>query len=56
MAGAKKLTITSNKTLSKKVTKLIAKKKYYVQVRTYKTVSGTKYYSAWSAKKSVKTN
>ena len=29
-------------------------KTYYVRVRSYKTVSGTKYYSAWSSKKSVK--
>ena len=27
--------------------------KYYVQVRTYKTVDGKTYYGAWSAKKSV---
>ena len=34
---------------------LKAKKKYYVRVRTYKTVSGTNYYSGWSAKKYVTT-
>ncbi|MCD7929349.1 MAG: DUF4886 domain-containing protein [Clostridiales bacterium] len=27
--------------------------KYYVRVRAYKTVSGTKYYSAWSSSKSI---
>lgn len=53
--SAKTLTVSSNKTTSKKVVKLNAKKKYYVRIRTYKTVSGTKYYSSWSAKKSVKT-
>ena len=37
------------------IKKLKAKKKYYVQVRTYKTVSGKKYYSKWSKKKTVKT-
>ena len=31
------------------------KKKYYVLVRTYKTVNGVKYYSPWSKTKSVKT-
>ncbi|MCD8013842.1 MAG: Ig-like domain-containing protein [Lachnospiraceae bacterium] len=29
-------------------------KTYYVRIRTYKTVSGKKYYSAWSSKKKVK--
>jgi predicted RNA-binding Zn-ribbon protein involved in translation (DUF1610 family) len=51
----KTVTITKNSTTSKKVTKLTAKKKYYVRIRTYKTVSGTKYYSAWSASKTVTT-
>ena len=32
-----------------------AKKKYYVRVRTYKTVNGKKVYSAWSKVKSLKT-
>ncbi|MCI6830675.1 MAG: fibronectin type III domain-containing protein [Clostridiales bacterium] len=53
--NAKKVTITSNKTTSKKITKLSAKKKYYVRVRTYKTVSGKKYYSSWSSAKAVTT-
>lgn len=55
MSKAKTVTIKSSKTTSKTIKKLKAKKKYYVQVRTYKTVSGKKVYSAWSAKKSVKT-
>lgn len=42
------VTLTKNTTTSKTVSKLSASKKYYVQVRTYKTVSGKKYYSAWS--------
>lgn len=54
-SGNKSVLITKNSTVSKKVTKLKAKKKYYVRVRTYKTVDGTKIYSDWSAKKSVKT-
>ena len=53
--SAKTVTITSNKTTSKKITKLTAKKKYYVRVRTYKTVSGKKYYSSWSSAKAVTT-
>lgn len=53
--SAKTITFVSNKTTSRKVTKLSAKKKYYVRVRTYKTVSGKKYYSKWSAVKTVTT-
>ena len=48
-------TITNNKTVSKTYKGLKDKKTYYVKVRTYKTVNGTKYYSDWSAVKSVKT-
>lgn len=55
MANAKTVTVSKNASTSKKVTKLKAKKKYYVQVRTYKTVNGTKYFSKWSGKKAVKT-
>lgn len=40
---------------SKTVKNLKAKKKYYVQIRAYKTISGKTYYSAWSAKKAVTT-
>ena len=54
-SGKKTVTVSSSKTTSKKITKLKAKKKYYVRVRTYKTVSGTKYYSDWSKPKNVKT-
>ncbi|MGN0658609.1 MAG: hypothetical protein ACI4LA_03285 [Emergencia sp.] len=28
--------------------------KYYVRIRAYKTVSGVRYYSSWSAKKSLR--
>lgn len=48
-------TVKSYKTKSLKVKKLKAKKKYYVRIQTYKTVSGSKYYSGWSKAKSVKT-
>jgi len=40
---------------SKKVKKLKGGKKYYVRIRTYKTVSGVNYYSPWSKVKTVKT-
>ena len=53
--SAKKVTITNNKTDTKTITKLSGKKKYYVRVRSYTTVKGTKYYGAWSASKSVTT-
>ncbi|MGN0529373.1 MAG: transglutaminase domain-containing protein [Eubacterium sp.] len=51
----KTVTVSSYKTTSKTISKLKSKKKYYVRVRTYKTVSGTKYYSSWSKAKSVTT-
>ena len=53
--SAKKVTITNNKTDKTTVSKLSGKKKYYVRVRSYTTVKGTKYYGAWSASKSVTT-
>ena len=57
--GNKTVAITKNKTTSKSVSKLSAKKKYYVRVRTYKTVKisgkNVKLYSGWSGAKSVTT-
>ena len=53
--GAKKVTITNNKTDKTTVSKLSANKKYYVRVRSYTTVGGTKYYGTWSAVKNVTT-
>ena len=47
--------ITSNKTTTKTITGLKAGTTYYVKVRTYKTVNGTRIYSAWSSVKSIKT-
>ena len=55
MTKAKTVTIKNTKATSKKISKLKAKKKYYVQLRTYKTVKGKTYYSGWSKVKSVKT-
>ena len=54
-SGNKTVTVSKNSTTSKTVKKLKAKKKYYVRIRTYKNVNGKKYYSAWSAKKSITT-
>lgn len=51
----KSVTVTKQKTTKATVKKLKAKKKYYVRVRTYKTVNGKKIYSSWSKVKSVKT-
>ncbi len=51
----KTVTIKKQKTTKTTVKKLKAKKKYYVRVRTYKTVNGKKVYSSWSSAKSVKT-
>ena len=53
--SAKTKTVKKNKTTSTSITKLKKKKTYYVRVRTYKTVGGKKYYSAWSKTKKVKT-
>ncbi len=47
-------TIKSYKTTSTTLSKLESNKTYYVRVRTYKTVSGVKYYSGWSGYKKAK--
>lgn len=52
---AKTITIKSNKTLSRVVSGLKGKKKYYVRVRCYKTYKNKKYYSSWSKAKAVTT-
>ncbi len=53
--SAKNAVVKKAKTTSKTFSKLKAKKKYYVQIRTYKTVGGKKYYSSWSKAKTVTT-
>lgn len=50
---SKTATIGSKNTTTKTITGLTRGYRYYMRVRTYKTVSGVKYYSAWSSKKSV---
>ena len=52
--STKTVTVKSYKTSSKTIKKLKARKKYYVRVRAYKTVKGSKYYSSWCKTKSVK--
>ena len=54
-SGKKTVKIKKNKTTSTTVKKLKAKKKYYVRIRTYKTVNGKKLYSSWSKSKNVTT-
>ena len=49
----RKVTIKKNKTTSKQIKGLKKGKKYYVRIRSFKTVNGKKFYSAWSAKKTV---
>ena len=51
----KSVTISANSTVSRKISSLVSSKKYYVRVRSFKTVSGTKYWSCWSAAKNVTT-
>lgn len=56
MSGAKRVSVGKKASVVRKtVRKLRSGRKYYVQVRTYKTIGGVKYYSSWSAKKSVRT-
>ena len=51
--GANSAWITKNTVVSKKITSLTKGKKYYVRMRTYKTVGGVKYYSGWCTVKAV---
>ena len=55
LKNAKTVTIKSNKTTSKTIKNLMAKKKYYVRIKTYKKVGTKTYSSAWSKAKTVKT-
>ena len=52
--SAKTVAVTDAATLAKTISSLTVGSTYYVRVRAYKTVSSVKYYSAWSAAKSVK--
>ena len=46
--SAKKVTVAKANTTSTSMKKLKSGKTYYVRIRTYKKVSGKKYYSEWS--------
>ena len=52
-SSKKTVTISKNTQTSKTITGLTKRKKYYVRIRSFKTVSGTKYYSAWSTSKAT---
>lgn len=51
--SAKKVKIKKASTTSTTISKLTKGKKYYVRIRTYKTVSGKTYYSGWSKVKTA---
>ena len=53
--NSKIVTVKGSTSGTATVKNLKDKKKYYVQVRTYKTVNGAKCYSAWSKSKTVTT-
>ncbi|MGI6501077.1 MAG: hypothetical protein ACOX1S_09440 [Anaerostipes sp.] len=55
LKGAKTVTVKSYKTYKKTISKLKAKKTYYVKARSYKTSGKTKLYGAYSTVKKVKT-
>ena len=56
--SVKKVTVKNNKIVSRKFAKKKAGKRYYVRMRTYKSVNvdgvSRKFYSGWSKVKSVK--
>lgn len=55
--NVKSTTVSKNTTTAKKISSLTTGKKYYVRIRTYKTVKvggkSTKLYSSWSSSKAV---
>lgn len=57
--AVRKVTVKGNKKASKRITGRKPGKKYYVRIRTYKSVKGRgktkKFYSAWSKVKTVRT-
>lgn len=54
-SSSKTVTIKGSGKITRSILKLKSKKKYFVKVRTYKTVGKTTYYSSWSKVKVVKT-
>ena len=53
--GKKLVTVKGYAKTSRKITKLKAKKKYFVRIRTYTKTGGKTYYSPWSKTKAIKT-
>ena len=51
--NVKTVKITKNSSTATTIAKLSKNKKYYVRIRSYKTVSGVKYYSGWSSSKNI---
>ena len=51
--GTKTITKKGTSTVSLLISGLKSKKKYYVRIRTYKTIGTKNYYSAWSALKAA---
>ncbi len=54
-SSPKMITVKKNAKTSKKITNLKSKKTYYVRIRTYANVEGTKYVSSWSKIAKIKT-
>lgn len=46
--SVKSINIKKNSTAKATIKKINKKKKYYIKIRTYKTVGGVKYFSTWS--------
>jgi len=54
-SNKKTYTVAKNTLTSKTIKSLKKNKKYYIRVRTYKSVNGAKYVSSWSAYKTITT-
>ena len=52
--GAKTVTVRNKETLSRTLTGLTKGRRYFVRVRTFKTITGSNYYSVWSTVRSLK--
>ncbi len=52
--SSKTILVSGQSKTSRTVSGLTKNKRYYVRLRTYKTISGTKYYSSWSSSKNLK--
>lgn len=52
---SKIVTVSGNRSKSRKITKLAASKVYYVRVRTYKKIGSKNFCSVWSKAKKIKT-